>query len=235
MTEPTLPLHDRLVETSNGALFVREIPGDDPPVVLMPDDQLIPLPPEPVDDGDRLAAIARLHDLVSRGGLSLEGFSAGLEQVLAANDQADLEAAMAALPSLVRLTPASRRLSQPLRLDAGISRLEPGAGWQLAAETTVTSSTGRVRLDLTTASWDAREIDLVLRTSTGKFTVVVPEGVAVQVVSATGRVRWDNLLPPVPGSPVVRVTAATSPGGGRIKFEHPSPRVKTRWWRRRNP
>ncbi len=201
----------------------------------MPDDQLIPLPPEPVDDGDRLAAIARLHDLVSGGGLSLEGFSAGLEQVLAANDQADLEAAMAALPSLVRLTPASRRLSQPLRLDAGISRLEPGAGWQLAAQTTVTSSTGRVRLDLTTASWDAREIDLVLRTSTGKFTVVVPEGVAVQVVSATGRVRWDNLLPPVPGSPVVRVTAATSTGGGRIKFEHPSPHVKTRWWRRRNP
>ena len=115
MTEPTRPPHDRLVETPNGALFVREIPGDDPPAVLMPDDQLIPLPPEPVDDGDRLAAIARLHDLVSRGGLSLEGFSAGLEQVLAANDQADLEAAMAALPSLVRLTPASRRLSQPLQ------------------------------------------------------------------------------------------------------------------------
>jgi hypothetical protein len=60
---------------------------------------------------------------------------------------------MAVLPSLVRLTPASRRLPQPMRLDAGISRLEPGAGWQLAAETTVTSSTGRVRLDLTTASW----------------------------------------------------------------------------------
>ena len=204
-------------------------------VAAVPDDRLIPLPPEQVDDGDRLAAVARLHDLVSRGGLSLEGFSASLEQVLAANDQADLEAAVSALPSLVRLTPASRRLSQPLRLDAGISRLEPGAGWQLAAETTVTSSTGRVRLDLTTASWDAREIDLVLRTSTEKFTVVVPEGVAVQIVSATGRVKWDNLLPPVPGSPVVRITAATSPGGGRIKFEHPSLHVKTRRWRRRNP
>jgi hypothetical protein len=140
---------------------------------------------------------------------------------------------MVALPSLVRLTPASRRLSQPLRLDAGISRLEPGPGWQLAAETTVTSLTGNVRLDLTTVSWDAREIDLVLRTSTGKITVIVPEGVAVQVVSATGRVTWDILAPPVPGSPVVRVAATTSTGGGRIQFEHPSEQVKHGRRRRR--
>ena len=44
MTEPTLPPHDRLVETPNGTLFVREIPGDDPPIVLMhgfPDDHTI--------------------------------------------------------------------------------------------------------------------------------------------------------------------------------------------------
>jgi hypothetical protein len=201
-------------------------------IAAVPDDQLIPLPREPVDHGDRLAAIARLQDLVGSGSLSLERFSASLEQVLAANDQADLEAAMAVLPSLVRLTPASRRLAQPMRLDAGISRLEPGAGWQLAAETTVTSSTGRVRLDLTTASWDAREIDLVLRTSTGKITVIVPQGVAVQMVSATGRVTLDNLVPPVPRSPVIRVEAATSAGGGRIRFEYPSPHVKRRWRRR---
>jgi haloalkane dehalogenase len=44
MTEPILPSHDRLVETPNGTFFVREIPGDDPPIVLMhgfPDDHTI--------------------------------------------------------------------------------------------------------------------------------------------------------------------------------------------------
>ena len=44
MTEPTLAPRDRLVETPNGTLFVREIPGDDPPIVLMhgfPDDHTI--------------------------------------------------------------------------------------------------------------------------------------------------------------------------------------------------
>jgi haloalkane dehalogenase len=44
MTEPTLAPHDALIETPNGSLFVREISGDNPPIVLMhgfPDDHTI--------------------------------------------------------------------------------------------------------------------------------------------------------------------------------------------------
>ena len=193
-----------------------------------------PVSPEPVDDSERLAAVARLHQLVGTGGLSLERFSASLEQVLAANDQADLEMAMAALPSLVRLTPASRRLSQPLKLDAGISKVQLGGGWQLARETEVTTNTGKVLLDLTAATWDAREIDLRLRTNTGKIEVVIPKGVAVQMVSATNRVRLDNLVPPVPGAPVLKIVASTSTGAGRITVTHElQQRGKSHWWQRR--
>jgi haloalkane dehalogenase len=51
MTEPALAARDHLVKTPNGNIFVREIPGDDPPIVLMhgfPDDhssydRLLPL------------------------------------------------------------------------------------------------------------------------------------------------------------------------------------------------
>jgi hypothetical protein len=194
----------------------------------------VPVAPEPVDDSERLAAVARLRDLVGTGGLSLERFTASLEQVLAANDQADLEMAMAATPSLVRLTPASRRLSQPLKLDAGIAKLQFGGGWQLARETEVTTNTGKVRLDLTAATWDAREIDLHLKTNTGKIEVIIPKGVAVQMVSATNRVRMDNLAPPVPGAPVLRVVASTSTGAGRITLTHERQQLaKSSWWRRR--
>lgn len=35
---------------------------------------------------------------------------------------------------------------------------------------------GKVRLDLTAATWDAREIDLRLRTNTGKIEVIIPKG-----------------------------------------------------------
>jgi hypothetical protein len=198
------------------------------------DQFLVPVPPEPVDDSERLAAVARLHHLVGGGNLSLERFSASLEQVLAANNQADLEMAMAALPSPVHLTPASRRLNQPLKLDAGIGKLRLGAGWQLASETEVSASTGKVWLDLTGATWDARQIDLRLRVATGKIEVIVPKGVAVQMVSASGRVRLDNLVPPVPGAPLLRVVASTSNGGGRIRFTHEAQeQSKPHWWRRR--
>jgi hypothetical protein len=187
-----------------------------------------------VDDTERLAAVARLHDLVGNGSLSLERFSASLERVLAANDQADLEMAMSALPSPVRLTPASRRLSRPLKVDVGIGKLRLGTGWQLAPETEIVASTGKVWLDLTGASWDAREIDLRLRVATGRIQVTVPKGVAVQMVSASGRVSLDDLVPPVPGAPVLRVVASTSNGGGRIRFTHDPPQpAKSRWWQRR--
>jgi hypothetical protein len=199
----------------------------------MAEEYPVPSSPEPVDDSERLAAVARLRDLVGTGGLSLERFSASLDQVLAAKDQADLEMAMAALPSLVRLTPASRRLAQPSKVDAGIGKLHLGAGWQLASETEVSASTGKVWLDLTSATWDAREIDLRVRVVTGKIEVIVPKGVAVQMVSASGRVRLDNLVPPVPGAPVLRVVASTSNGGGRIRFAHEPLPAKSHWWQRR--
>ncbi len=193
----------------------------------------VPMSPEPVDDSDRLAAVARLRDLVTTGSLSLERFAASLEQVLAATDQTDLEVAMAALPSVVRLTPASRRLTQPLKLEAVTGKIHLGTGWQLARETEVTGKTGKVVLDLTGATWDAREIDLRLQTLTGKIEVIVPKGVAVQLLSATSRVRLDNLVSPVPGAPLLRVVASTSPGGGRIIFTHEAKqRAKSHWWSR---
>ena len=62
-------------------------------------------PVDEVDDHARVVAIARLQDLLGDGRVSLDRFSGLLEQVLAAPRHADLEAAMVALPSLVRLNP----------------------------------------------------------------------------------------------------------------------------------
>ena len=121
-----------------------------------------------------------------------------------------------------------------MKLDAGIGKLRLGAGWQLASETEVTASTGKVWLDLTSATWDAREIDLCLRVATGKIEVIVPKGVAVQIMSANSRVTLDELVPPLPGAPLLRVVARTAGGGGRIRFTHePVQQTKSHWWRRR--
>ena len=182
-----------------------------------------------VDDDARVAAISRLQDLFSDGRVSLERFTGVLEQVLAAPRQADLEAAMVALPPLVRSTHASRRLTKPLVLHAAGS-LRLGSGLQLAADTTIRTGVGVARLDLTAASWDDNQINLHLETW-GLIEVLIPEGVAVQMVGGSGNVELESLSPPVPGGPVLRV----SPSGptGAIRIRHPKKRVGGRFIRRR--
>ena len=115
-----------------------------------------PTPVDEVNESDRAASMARLNDLFSDGTMSHEHFSEVLEQVFAAPNRADLEAAMLVLPPLVRPTPASLRLTKPLVLQVADGGLRLGSGWQLAADTTISTGFGATRLDLTAASWDAR-------------------------------------------------------------------------------
>lgn len=201
-------------------------------MVRMFEDLLVSQRPDLVDEEDRVAAMDRLHELVSGGKLSLERFSAVLELVLAADNHADLEAAMSAVPPPVRPTPASRRLAQPLVLQADGS-LKLGSGWQLAADTTISVAFGTAWLDLGAASWDANQIDLRLETRAGAIEVIVPEGVAVQMVGGSGRIQLESLSRPIPGGPVLRIS--TSGPTGVIRIRHPKKRRTgplTRWRRR---
>ncbi len=189
-------------------------------------------PLDGVDEDARVAAVSRLHDLISGGGLSLEHFSGILEQVFAAASHAELEAAMLALPSLVPLTPVSQRLARPLVLQVPDSALELGSGWQLAADTAIATGFGVARLDLTAASWDAHQVNLHLQTW-GSIEVLVPKGVAVQMLGGSGSVQLESLSAPVPGGPVLRIS--TSGPTGVIRIRHPrkpNGRPFTRWRRR---
>lgn len=181
-----------------------------------------------VDEDDRVSAIGRLHDLFGSGELSHECFSGVLEQVFAALGHADLEIAMLALPPLVRLTPSARRLAKPLVLQAVDSDIQLGSGWQLAADTTVRTGFGAAQLDLTAASWDTQQINLHLETW-GSIEVLVPEGVAVQMVGELGGVHLESLSAPVPGGPVLRIS--TSGPTGVIWIRHP--RESTGGWFKR--
>lgn len=185
-----------------------------------------------VDETDRHAAVARLHDLFSAGTLSHEQFSLVLDQIYAAAGQADLEAVVAALPPLVRLTPLRRRLAGPLVLRVADRRLRLGSGWQLAADTTVSTGVGEARLDLTAASWDAYEIHLRLETW-GSIQVLVPVGVAVQVLGGSGRIDLTSLAPPLPGGPVLRITAGGPAGAIRLRHPEDVHGGRFRRWRRR--
>jgi len=199
-------------------------------MVVVEGPNLVPGSQDTVGEHDRDASTARICDLFGRGQVSLEEFYGVLDLIFSATSRADLEAAMRALPPPVRLTPLSLRLTEPLllRMPDGAARL--GAGWQLAAATSITTGSGATQLDLNAASWDALVIDLHLETW-GSIEVLVPRGVAVQVVGGSGRVRIRPLSPPIPGGPLVRIKI--SGPAGVIFVRHLEDRLGESFTRRR--
>jgi hypothetical protein len=171
-----------------------------------------------VDDAAREAAIARLHEVFSAGAISLKRFSDALDGVLGAASRADLGDALSGLPPVVTLTPVGRRLRAPLVLDAPAGGTYFAECSQLAARTTVRCGTGRTLLDLAAASWDALEIDLRLE-SWGRVTVIVPEGVAVQLAGGLARVALGPLRSALPGAPLLRISAFGP--AGSVSVRHP--------------
>jgi hypothetical protein len=177
--------------------------------------QPIPTRLTELDDDERVASITRLKELFSDGAISYGRFAGVLDQVFAASDRAELQGAMVGLPPLVRLTPASLRLRMPLIVRAAEGGLRFGPGWQLAADTTVSTGVGTTRVDLTRASWDSEDINLRLGTW-GSIEVLVPKGVAVQLAGGSRPVELQSILPAVPGGPVLRVSTFGPAGTIRI-------------------
>jgi hypothetical protein len=188
-------------------------------------------PSDGADEGDREAAIARLHDLFSTGELPFERFCRVLDQLFSAPSHAELEVVMSALPPPVRITPPWRRLDGPLVLRVAGSGLELGSGWQLAADTTVCTGIGTAQLDLTIATWDSPRVHLRLETW-GSIEVLVPEGVVVQVAGGSGRVSLESLSPPVPGAPVLRISQSGPAGVIRVLHRGRCGNRRSTLWRR---
>jgi hypothetical protein len=171
-----------------------------------------------IDERDQLSAIGRLNDLFVSGVLPVERFSLALEQVFGASTRADLETALVEMPPIVQLTPAGRRLTEPLKLSTPDGCLQLGSGWQLGTDTTVSTGFGSAQLDLTAASWDDQRVDLHLQTW-GSIEVLVPRGAAVQLVGGSARARLEPLSSPVPGGPIVRISTAGPTGV--VTIRHP--------------
>jgi hypothetical protein len=85
-----------------------------------------------------------------------------------------------------------------------------------------------VKIDLTEAEFDDRDVELHVLTGWGSITIIVPRGVRVQITRHRGGVDT-RLEPPLPGSPVVLLDATTNIG--KIHLRHPRPREL----RRRHP
>jgi Cell wall-active antibiotics response 4TMS YvqF len=145
------------------------------------------------------------------GGLRLRGRGCdrlGTENAWgAATTEADLAEVVRALPPLIPMTSPESRLAQPLEINSGFGRLRLARQWQVARETHVSAQLGNVRIDLTEAEFDDHIIDLHVYSGWGRITIIVPRGVAVQVIRHRGGVR-SRLEPPVPGLPAASTSAS---------------------------
>lgn len=160
-----------------------------------------------------------LKGLYAAGRIDEDRFDSGVAELLAATSETEVAEVVRALPPPVALTSPDRRLDQPLEIHSGMRRLRLAGRWQVARETHLSADLGSVRVDLTEAEFDDRVIDLHVYTGWGSITIIVPRGVAVQVIHHRGGVD-SRLEPPVPGLPLIRLDVTTNIG--KVRLRHPA-------------
>jgi len=161
-----------------------------------------------------------LKGLYAAGRIDEDRFDSGVAELLAAASDAEVAEVVRALPPPVALTSPDRRLDRPLEIHSGMRRLRLAGRWQVARETHLSADLGSVRIDLTEAEFDDRVVDLHVYTGWGSITIIVPRGVAVQVLHHRGGVD-SRLEPPVPGLPLIRLDVTTNIG--KVRLRHPRP------------
>ncbi len=91
---------------------------------------------------------------------------------------------------------------------------------------------GHVIVDLTQAEFDDWEAEIVIHTRMGMITVIAPPGLDVRLVGRNGPIA-NSSVAPIPGFPVVRLTAVTDMGTIAV-VNSTEPPTKPKRWRRRS-
>jgi hypothetical protein len=161
-------------------------------------------------------AVSVLQAMLTNDRIGIAEYEHAVERVLDAATEAQLSDVLRALPPPVAMTPADRRLDQPLKIRGGTGRLRLDRRWQLARQTSIRAELGSVTIDLGEAEFDGREIDLNVYTGWGSITLFVPPGVGVQLLRTRGTVI-SRIDPPIPGFPLVKLRAQTNLGRIRLR------------------
>jgi hypothetical protein len=185
----------------------------------------------PVSEDLRQRGIDVLQELLAGGKVDLDRFRAALDGLLGARTHADFASVVRSLPPPVAFTPAARRRQEPLKISTPISDVRLKGRWQVGRLTKVSTGMGAVGIDLTKAEFDDWDVQIVVDTGMGSITVIAPRGLDVRQVRRSAAVK-STLEEPIPGFPVVRLSASC--GSGIIRPTHPKEKRQRRWgWRRR--
>jgi hypothetical protein len=195
------------------------------------DDDRLPAEIEPLVSEDlRERGIEILHGLLAGGTVDLDRFQTALDGLLKARTHADFAAVLRSLPPPVQFTPPALRRDEALEISTSMGEIRLEGRWQVGSLTKIDTGMGDVTIDLTEAEFDDWDVRIVVNVGMGSVTVIAPEGLDVRPVGRNTAFN-STLQEPIPGFPVVRLSASCTMG--TIRLMHPKEKRQRRWGRRR--
>ena len=166
------------------------------------------------------STIQRLRGALANGSMSISEFEAAVELVLGTSRESDLTELVRRYAPPVRITPPERRYTEPVvNCTTGpFSDIRLRGNWQVPRELRVQTGPSKIVLDFTEAEFDDWNVDVSAQTGLGDVVVIVPRGMALQLVGVTGP-GSSKLDPALPGYPMIRLSVVI--GFGRFRLKHP--------------
>jgi hypothetical protein len=168
-------------------------------------------------DAERDRSVAVLRDAVGEGRLTLEEFSQRVEAAQAARTDVELASLARDLPAATPAAAPAPLSDAPREHRALFSHLIRQGPWSLPASSSWRSLFGTIDLDLRQARLAETDSELRVHNVFGTVTVLVPEGIEVDVqgggLFASQKIESAQ-RPPVPGAP--RLTIRCSGPGGTL-------------------
>jgi hypothetical protein len=194
-------------------------------------DDRLPVETEPpISEELRQRGIDVLQGLFASGKVDLDRLQRALDGLLGARTHADLASLIRSLPPPVEFTPAVRRRQEPLEISTSMGEVRLEGRWQVGRLTKIRTGMGAVTIDLTEAEFDDWDVEIVVHVTMGSITVIAARGLDIRQVGRSAIVN-NTLEEPIPGFPVVRLSASCDTG--TIRLMHPSEKRQHRWGRRR--
>ncbi len=187
----------------------------------------------PVSEDLRQRGIGYLQELLASGKVDLDRFQTVLDTLLRVHTQADFASVVRSLPAPVEFTPPARRRQEPLEISTSMGEVRLEGRWQVSRLTKIDTGMGAVTIDLSQAEFDDWDVEIAVHTHMGTITVIVPRGLEVRPVGRSGPVNT-TLEPPIPGFPVVRLSATCDMGTIRVMHPAEKKQRRRRWPRRRS-
>jgi hypothetical protein len=185
----------------------------------------------PISDDLRQRGIAVLQGLFAGGKVDDERFQESLDGLFRVRTEAEFASMIRSLPPPVALTTPARRRQEPLEIVTAMGEVRLDGRWQVGRLTKIDTGMGAVIVDLSEAEFDDWDVEIVAHTRMGAITVITPPGVDIRLVGRNGLVTT-SLEPPIPGFPVVRLSATSDMGEVHVVNTAEQPTRRKRWRRK---